>query len=155
MNLLALSIPETSIFWPILRVAIILGFILAIVPGIIYWERKLLAWFQDRVGPNRVGPWGVLQPFAVELAFDAPSAEPPSFAVLVDETVPLALVVAPMVTELPPAPRLPMPKPRPSDVEDLLDRMTQAQDERRDELRSSLKGLAGLEPTPPPPLPDN
>ncbi|MDQ2985319.1 MAG: NADH-quinone oxidoreductase subunit NuoH [Armatimonadota bacterium] len=64
MNLLALSIPETSIFWPILRVAIILGFILAIVPGIIYWERKLLAWFQDRVGPNRVGPFGLLQTIA-------------------------------------------------------------------------------------------
>ena len=30
----------------------------------IYFERKVCAFFQCRLGPNRVGPWGLLQSFA-------------------------------------------------------------------------------------------
>lgn len=38
--------------------------VLTIAAGLIYVERRLLALFQDRKGPNRVGPFGLLQVLA-------------------------------------------------------------------------------------------
>jgi NADH-quinone oxidoreductase subunit H len=44
-------------------VAILVPLILS-VAYLTLWERKLIGWIQIRLGPNRVGPWGLLQPFA-------------------------------------------------------------------------------------------
>jgi len=46
-----------------------LGAVLGAVSYLIYVERKLAAFMQDRVGPNRVGPWGLLQPIADGMKF--------------------------------------------------------------------------------------
>jgi NADH-quinone oxidoreductase subunit H len=58
-------------------------------------ERKLAGWIQDRKGPNRVGPWGLLQPIADGLKF-----------ILKEETLPdkasrFYFILAPMISLAP------------------------------------------------------
>lgn len=47
----------------IVRIAAVLGAVLTTIPLVIVAERKIIGWVQRRPGPNRVGPWGVLQGF--------------------------------------------------------------------------------------------
>jgi NADH-quinone oxidoreductase subunit H len=47
--------------WAIVKVAIILGVLLGVVTYLIFAERKICGHMQARTGPNRVGPFGLLQ----------------------------------------------------------------------------------------------
>ncbi|MCU0481283.1 MAG: NADH-quinone oxidoreductase subunit NuoH [Anaerolineae bacterium] len=47
-----------------LGVVLVATFPLLVTIGLIWFERKFAARIQDRMGPNRVGPFGLLQPFA-------------------------------------------------------------------------------------------
>lgn len=48
----------------LLKIVIILSVMLLTVSYLVYFERRISAWAQNRLGPNRVGWEGVLQPFA-------------------------------------------------------------------------------------------
>jgi NADH-quinone oxidoreductase subunit H len=58
-----MSLLEIVIF-ALIKIVIIVGVMLVSVAYLVYFERKVSAWAQNRIGPNRVGWKGTLQPFA-------------------------------------------------------------------------------------------
>ena len=59
------SIPAVqTLTWALVKVLIILHVMLGVVSYLIWAERKICGHIQARTGPNRVGPFGLLQPIA-------------------------------------------------------------------------------------------
>lgn len=55
---------STFVIYSLLLIGLALFILLTAAAYTVYLERKVAAWIQQRVGPNRVGPFGLLQPLA-------------------------------------------------------------------------------------------
>ncbi len=88
----------------LMGIAVLLG-VFTVAPGLIWLERRLLALWQDRYGPNRVGPFGIFQVVADMVKifskedWTPPFADRPVFVIapgIVMVTVLMAYAVVPI-----------------------------------------------------------
>jgi NADH-quinone oxidoreductase subunit H len=61
--------PTIFVVSSVIKTAVVLGVVLGIVSYTVMAERRVSAAIQDRVGPNRVGPFGLLQPICDSAKF--------------------------------------------------------------------------------------
>ncbi len=52
------------VLWTLIKIVVVVLPLMGAVAYLTLWERKLISWMQIRIGPNRVGPMGLLQPIA-------------------------------------------------------------------------------------------
>ncbi|ASU39247.1 NADH-quinone oxidoreductase subunit H [Herbaspirillum sp. meg3] len=81
--------------WSLLKILAVLIPLLISVAYLTYWERKLIGWMHIRLGPNRVGPAGLLQPIADALKLIFKEVTTPSRANKV------LFFIAPIMTIMP------------------------------------------------------
>jgi NADH-quinone oxidoreductase subunit H len=78
----------------IVKAILIFLFILQVTPLVLLLERKLMGRMQSRYGPNRVGPYGLLQPLADVIKLLTKENSTPVTA------VPWMMTIAPMISVL-------------------------------------------------------
>ncbi|KOF54776.1 MULTISPECIES: NADH-quinone oxidoreductase subunit NuoH [unclassified Achromobacter] len=83
------------VLWTIIKIVVIAVPIILCVAYLTYWERKMIGFMHVRMGPNRVGFRGLLQPFADVFKLLTKEVVVPS------EANKVLFVVAPVVTLMP------------------------------------------------------
>src|SRR4051812_18853491 len=78
----------------IIKPIVIFAFVMGVVPMVLLLERKLMGRMQSRLGPNRVGPWGLMQPLADVIKLLTKENSTPVTA------VPWMMALAPMISVL-------------------------------------------------------
>src|SRR6185437_4252839 len=53
-----------QVLWPLIYILCIVLPLVIAVAMFVYWERKVIGWMHVRLGPNKIGPFGMLQAFA-------------------------------------------------------------------------------------------
>jgi hypothetical protein len=53
-----------AVAWTLIKIVAVVIPLMLCVAYLTLWERKAIGWMQVRIGPNRVGPLGLLQPIA-------------------------------------------------------------------------------------------
>ena len=53
-----------QVMWPLIYILCIVLPLVIAVAMFVYWERKVIGWMHVRMGPNKIGPLGLLQAFA-------------------------------------------------------------------------------------------
>jgi len=53
-----------QVLWPLIYILCIAVPVIIAVAMFVYWERKVIGWMHVRMGPNKIGPLGMLQAFA-------------------------------------------------------------------------------------------
>jgi NADH-quinone oxidoreductase subunit H len=55
---------QTDLFYELVRIVVFFSVVMGMIAYMTLMERRFLGFFQVRMGPNRVGPMGLLQPIA-------------------------------------------------------------------------------------------
>ena len=84
--------PPGPVWLQIVKAIVIFAVVLQIVPMVVWAERRVLGRFQARLGPNRVGMAGLLQPLADVIKLVSKEASTPATA------VPWMMAIAPVIS---------------------------------------------------------